>query len=84
MSLTEAEGLVSGPQELPGQPRIWTQVCDFSFCRSATLTPCLLGCYKKIPREGGLHNRHAFLTGLEAGDSKIKVPEDGDVVKVFF
>ena len=48
------------------------------------MTPCLLGCYKKIPCEGGLHNRHAFLTGLEAGDSKIKVPEDGDVVKVLF
>ena len=36
-----------------------------------------LGCYNEISHSGGgLNNRHLFLTVLEAGKSKIKVPAD--------
>ena len=34
------------------------------------------GCTTKCYRLGGLNNRHLFLTVLEAGKSKFKVPDD--------
>lgn len=34
------------------------------------------GCHNRMPWAGGLNNRQLFLTGLEAGESKIKVVAD--------
>ena len=35
-----------------------------------------LGCSDKVRELSGLNNKHLFLTALEAGKSKIKVPVD--------
>lgn len=32
------------------------------------------GCYNQVPYTGGLHNKHSFLTALEAEKSEIKAP----------
>ena len=37
---------------------------------------CSLGYYNKYHQQDGLNDRHLFLTVLEAGKSKIKVPAD--------
>lgn len=50
---------------------LWVSVGDWS-------PSCLVssGCYNKYHRLGGLNNRHLCLTGLESGESRIKMPVD--------
>ena len=49
---------------------------DSEPCKWVLLVLVFSGCYNKLPETGWLNNKHLFLTVLEAGKSKIKLPAD--------